>query len=88
MNDVSSIVSLLLLKIKKPCNAYSEYLAEKKHLGGLLILLPTKDVAGNNDDKVNVKSVLAELEKLLLHEEVPVSHEASPFLIKKCGTYS
>ena len=57
---------------------YSEYLAEKKHLGGLLILLPTKlsvkNGEGNNDDKGQLKSVLAELEKLLVHEEVPVSY--------------
>jgi len=43
----------------------------------LLILLPTKlsdkDGAGNNVDKGQVKGVLAELEKLLVHEEVPVS---------------
>jgi hypothetical protein len=49
----------------------------------LLILLPTKigrkDVAGNNDDQVKAKSALAELENLLVHEEVPVSHEASLF---------
>uniref|UniRef100_A0A453S4U7 Nicalin n=1 Tax=Aegilops tauschii subsp. strangulata TaxID=200361 RepID=A0A453S4U7_AEGTS len=53
----------------------SEYLAEKKHLGGLLILLPrnisAKNVEGNNDDKGEPKNVLAELEKLLMHEEVP-----------------
>ena len=65
-------------------NAFSEYLAEKKHLGGLLILLPTKlsnkDSAGNNVDKGQVKGVLAELEKLLVHEEVPVS--ANPFIIE------
>jgi hypothetical protein len=68
------------------CNAFSEYLAEKKHLGGLLILLPTKlsdkDGAGNNIDKGQVKSVLAELEKLLVHEEVPVS--TNPFINTKC----
>uniref|UniRef100_M8BDS8 Nicalin n=1 Tax=Aegilops tauschii TaxID=37682 RepID=M8BDS8_AEGTA len=55
---------------------YSEYLAEKKHLGGLLILLPrnisAKNVEGNNDDKGEPKNVLAELEKLLMHEEVPL----------------
>ncbi|PUZ49732.1 hypothetical protein GQ55_6G002500 [Panicum hallii var. hallii] len=58
-----------------PLSFLREYLAEKKHLGGLLILLPTKlsdkDGAGNNIDKGQVKSVLAELEKLLVHEEVP-----------------
>ncbi|KAK3122483.1 hypothetical protein QOZ80_8AG0614270 [Eleusine coracana subsp. coracana] len=58
-----------------PLSFLREYLAEKKHLGGLLILLPTKlgskDAAGDNDDKGKVNSVLAELEKLLVHEEVP-----------------
>jgi hypothetical protein len=58
---------------------YSEYLAEKKHLGGLLILLPTnlgaKNAEGNNDDVGQPKSVLAELEKLLVHAEVPVSRK-------------
>jgi hypothetical protein len=53
----------------------------------LLILLPTKigrkDVAGNNDDQVKAKSALAELEKLLVHEEVPVSHETSLLKNKK-----
>ncbi|XP_006659731.2 nicalin [Oryza brachyantha] len=52
-----------------------EYLAEKKHLGGLLILLPKKlndeDASANSEGKGQVKSSLAELEKLLLHEEVP-----------------
>jgi hypothetical protein len=56
-------------------DAFSEYLVEKKQLGGLLILLPTnqgdKDSA---DDKGQVKGVLTELEKLLVHEQVPVSH--------------
>ncbi|EMS68245.1 Nicalin-1 [Triticum urartu] len=60
---------------------YSEYLAEKKHLGGLLILLPrnisAKNVEGNNDDKGEPKNVLAELEKLLMHEEVPSKCPAS-----------
>lgn len=50
-------------------------MAEKKHLGGLLILLPTnlsaKNGEENNDDKGQPKRVLAELEKLLVHEEVP-----------------
>ncbi|KAF0899554.1 hypothetical protein E2562_020760 [Oryza meyeriana var. granulata] len=52
-----------------------EYLVEKKHLGGLLILLPKKlndeDTVANNEGKGQVKGSLAELEKLLLHEEVP-----------------
>jgi hypothetical protein len=56
----------------------------------LLILLPTKigrkDVAGNNDDQVKAKSALAELEKLLVHEEVPVSHETSLLKNKNCGS--
>ncbi|KAJ1266766.1 hypothetical protein BS78_07G003500 [Paspalum vaginatum] len=43
-----------------------EYLADKKHLGGLLILLPTN----HTDDKGQVKGVLTELEKLLVHEQV------------------
>ncbi|KAM3191372.1 hypothetical protein ACQJBY_068951 [Aegilops geniculata] len=58
-----------------PLSFLREYLAEKKHLGGLLILLPrnisAKNVEGNNDDKGEPKNVLAELEKLLMHEEVP-----------------
>ncbi|XP_062191677.1 uncharacterized protein LOC133895398 [Phragmites australis] len=58
-----------------PLSFLREYLAEKKHLGGLLILLPTKlsskAGAGSNDGKGQVKGVLAELEKLLVHEEVP-----------------
>lgn len=64
---------------------YSEYLAEKKHLGGLLILLPrnisAKNGEGNNDDKGEPKNVLSELEKLLMHEEVPVSYK---FLRQLC----
>ncbi|KAL5229582.1 hypothetical protein ABZP36_028358 [Zizania latifolia] len=52
-----------------------EYLVQKKHLGGLLILLPEKfndkDAAANNDGNGQLKGALAELEKLLLHEEVP-----------------
>ncbi|TVU43853.1 hypothetical protein EJB05_10353 [Eragrostis curvula] len=58
-----------------PLSFLREYLAEKKHLGGLLILLPTKlggeNGAGSNDNKGKVKNMLAELEKLLVHEEVP-----------------
>ncbi|GJN39937.1 hypothetical protein PR202_gb29091 [Eleusine coracana subsp. coracana] len=58
-----------------PLSFLRAYLAEKNHLGGLLILLPTKlgskDAAGDNDDKGKVNSMLAELEKLLVHEEVP-----------------
>ncbi|KAG8086592.1 hypothetical protein GUJ93_ZPchr0010g11313 [Zizania palustris] len=52
-----------------------EYLVQKKHLGALLILLPEKfndkDAAANNDGNGQLKGALAELEKLLLHEEVP-----------------
>ncbi|AQK58015.1 hypothetical protein ZEAMMB73_Zm00001d052758 [Zea mays] len=55
-----------------PLSFLREYLVEKKQLGGLLILLPTnqgdKDSA---DDKGQVKGVLTELEKLLVHEQVP-----------------
>jgi hypothetical protein len=73
---------LVLPSTDNSYNAFSEYLVEKKHLGGLLILLPTKlsdkDGTGNDVDKGQVKGVLDELEKLLVHEEVPVSK--SPFL--------
>ncbi|KAF0925305.1 hypothetical protein E2562_016004 [Oryza meyeriana var. granulata] len=58
-----------------PLSFLREYLAEKKHLGGLLILLPKKindeDATANNEGKGQLKDSLAELEKLLLHEEVP-----------------
>ncbi|OEL27869.1 Nicalin [Dichanthelium oligosanthes] len=58
-----------------PLTFLTEYLVEKKHLGGLLILLPTnlsgKDAAGNDVDKGQVKGVVAELERLLVHQEVP-----------------
>uniref|UniRef100_A0ACD5ZRP7 Uncharacterized protein n=1 Tax=Avena sativa TaxID=4498 RepID=A0ACD5ZRP7_AVESA len=68
----SALVAPLL---ELPLSFLREYLAEKKHLGGLLILLPTnlasKNAEGSNDDKGQPKSVLAELEKLLLHQEVP-----------------
>lgn len=81
------MIFLLLPNLKAPVlppasvaensyDAFSEYLVEKKHLGGLLILLPTnrggdKETA---DDKGKVKGALTELEKLLVHEQVPVSH--------------
>lgn len=57
-------------------DAFSEYLVEKKHLGGLLILLPTNRGGDKEsaDDKGKVKGVLTELEKLVVHEQVPVSH--------------
>ena len=59
-------------------DAFSEYLVEKKHLGGLLILLPTnRGDKESADDKGKVKGVLTELEKLLVHEQVPVSHSFS-----------
>ncbi|WVZ95586.1 hypothetical protein U9M48_041330 [Paspalum notatum var. saurae] len=50
-----------------PLSFLREYLADKKHLGGLLILLPTN----HTDDKGQVKGVLTELERLLVHEQVP-----------------
>ncbi|CAL5009231.1 unnamed protein product [Urochloa decumbens] len=54
-----------------PLSFLREYLAEKKHLGGLLILLPTKLGDKDDVDKGQVKGVLAEIEKLLVHKEVP-----------------
>ncbi|CAL5004640.1 unnamed protein product [Urochloa decumbens] len=54
-----------------PLSFLRDYLAEKKHLGGLLILLPTKLGDKDDMDKGQVKGVLAEIEKLLVHEEVP-----------------
>jgi hypothetical protein len=83
-HNTSQLLMMLLVlpSTDNSYNAFSEYLVEKKHLGGLLILLPTKlsdkDGTGNDVDKGQVKGVLDELEKLLVHEEVPVSK--SPFL--------
>ena len=75
-----NLIEIIVLTNCCSITYYSEYLSEKKHLGGLLILLPrnisTKNVEGNNDDKGEPKNVLAELEKLLMHEEVPVSYKS------------
>lgn len=64
--------ALVVPLLDLPLSFLREYLVEKKQLGGLLILLPTnrgdKDSA---DDKGQVKGVLTELEKLLVHEQVP-----------------
>jgi hypothetical protein len=55
----------------------------------LLILLPTnlgaKNGDVNGDDKGQPKSVLAELEKLLVHAEVPVSRK---FLSIRVSTFA
>lgn len=59
----------------------AEYIEEKKPLGGLLLLLPqvfnpqnidSKDEAGH-DSSVGIKEVLLELERLLVHANIPVS---------------
>lgn len=56
----------------------SDYIANKRPLGGLLLLLPQKisDKLGGeqkNDDSGLVKKILVELEQLLIHAEIPVS---------------
>lgn len=70
----------------------TEYITQRKPLGGLLFLLPQifdfKDkAASRSEDEVHdkglMKTVLAELEKLLVHANIPVSlslSHHSPFL--------
>nr|CAD1817922.1 unnamed protein product [Ananas comosus var. bracteatus] len=53
-----------------------DYIANKRPLGGLLLLLPQKisDKLGGeqkNDDSGLVKKILVELEQLLIHAEIP-----------------
>lgn len=69
--------------------SYSDYLADKKYLGGLLILLPEKlNHEPNNEDKGQVKASLAELEQLLLHQQVPVSLNFLSFIMQPIQYYS
>lgn len=72
------------------CNM-AEYIAESKPLGGLIFLLPrmfsfeNKDGMGSNnqdESKEPLRNVLAELEQILIHANLPVS--IFPF----CGLFS
>jgi len=69
----------------------AEYIAESKPLGGLIFLLPrmfsfeNKDGMGSNnqdESKEPLRNVLAELEQILIHANLPVS--IFPF----CGLFS
>lgn len=60
----------------------AEYIAQKQPLGGLLFLLPqkfsfqSKDGTGGDDqDSIveHTRSILVELEQLLIHANIPVS---------------
>lgn len=60
----------------------TEYIAEKKPLGGILFLLPKMFGSENkggmrtdhqDDGKGQLKNVLAELEQILIHNNLPVS---------------
>lgn len=63
-------------------NRLSEYISQRQPLGGLLFLLPQTFSFGNEDDKgsnrqdhghYQMKNVIAELEQLLIHSNIPVS---------------
>ena len=61
----------------------TEYISQRKPLGGLLFLLPQMFNLGNREaategkyqirEKELMKTVLAELERLLIHANIPVS---------------
>lgn len=60
----------------------AEYIVERKPLGGLLFLLPQMFSLENkggtksshqDDDKEPLKNMLAELEQILIHTNLPVS---------------
>lgn len=61
----------------------AEYIGEEKPLGGLLLLLPqvfdsqntdsSKDESGHDSAKETIKEVLLELERFLIHANIPVS---------------
>lgn len=60
----------------------AEYIEEEKPLGGLLLLLPqvfnsqntdSEDESGHDSSKAVIKEVLLELERLLIHANIPVS---------------
>lgn len=68
----------------------AEYITQKQPLGGLLILLPQMFRPENiemaksshqTDGDDQLKTVLAELEKLLIHSKIPVSRTDLTFLI-------
>lgn len=77
--DESSLHTVVLILFSY---SIAEYIEEKKPLGGLLLLLPqvfnpqnidSKDEAGHDSAVGIIKGVLLELERLLVHANIPVS---------------
>lgn len=67
-------------------NSVAEYISQRQPLGGLLFLLPwmfsfenKDDIGSNHQDHASeqIKNLLAELEQLLLHSNIPVSETNS-----------
>ena len=61
-------------------NSVAEYISQRQPLGGLLFLLPPMssfenkdDIGSNHQDHATeqIKNLLAELEQLLLHSNIP-----------------
>lgn len=65
------------------CNLIAEYIEQRKPLGGLLLLLPpvfspqnieTGDGADVDSARDPVKEALGEVERVLIHANIPVSN--------------
>lgn len=61
------------------CDLLADYISQKQSLGGLLILLPQTFRPGNvgggslNSENDGFRKLLAQLEKILVHGNIPVS---------------
>lgn len=71
-------------------NELADCITQKKAIGGLLLLLPQKisseskedkEDAGQIDEKEGMQNVVAELEQLLIHSNIPVSEKKLIFAV-------